>query len=128
MPILARGPIRALVVDDHPDVASSLARLLEAMGCIASCVTEAGKAIEAASHVEADLVFVDIVMPGIDGYELARMFRNRFGNAISLIALSAYRGESHYDVGRESGFDAGVQKPIGPNTLESILTWVAAHR
>ena len=121
-------PIRALVVDDHPDVAASLARLLEAMGCIASFVTEAGKAIEAARNAQADLVFLDIVMPGIDGYELARMFRRRFGDAISLIAVSAYREESHYDVGREAGFDAGVQKPIGPKTLESILAWVAAHR
>jgi CheY-like chemotaxis protein len=128
MPTENRATIRALVVDDHPDVAASLARLLEAMGCVASFVTEAGKAIEAAVRVNADLVFVDIVMPGIDGYQLARMLRERFGDAISLIALSAYRGESHYDVSREAGFDAGVQKPIGPNTLESILAWVAAHR
>jgi CheY-like chemotaxis protein len=128
MPTQTRAPIRALVVDDHPDVAASLARLLEAMGCVATFVTQAGEAIEAASRVEPDLVFVDIVMPGIDGYELARMFRDRFGNAISLIALSAYRGEDHYDVGREAGFNAGVQKPIGPNTLQSILAWVAAQR
>ena len=93
-----RGPSRALVVDDHPDVAEALARLLQAMGCTADFVTQADKAMDAASRMEPELVFLDIVMPGIHGYDLARTLRTRYGDAILLIAVTAYADASHRDI------------------------------
>jgi CheY-like chemotaxis protein len=123
-----RGPIRALVVDDHPDVAEALARLLQAMGCAAAFVTDAGKAVDAASRMEPELVFLDIVMPGIHGYDLARALRTRYGDAILLIAVTAYADASHRDIRRETHFDASVKKPIGADTLENILAAALAHR
>ena len=123
-----RGPIRALVVDDHPDVAEALARLLQAMGCIASFVTEAAKVMDAASLIEAELFFLDIVMPGIHGYDLARKLRTRYGDAILLVAVTAYADASHDDIRRGARFDANVKKPIGADTLQSILTAALAHR
>jgi CheY-like chemotaxis protein len=123
-----RGPIRALVVDDHPDVAEALARLLRAMGCTADFVTQADKAMDAASRVEPELVLLDIVMPGIHGYDLARALRTRYGDAILLIAVTAYADASHRDIRRETHFDANVKKPIGTDTLENILAAALAHR
>jgi CheY-like chemotaxis protein len=123
-----RGPIRALVVDDHPDVAEALARLLHAMGCTADFVTQADKAMDAASRMEPELVFLDIVMPGIHGYDLARTLRTRYGDTILLIAVTAYADASHRDTRRETHFNASVKKPVGADTLENILAAALAHR
>jgi len=123
-----RGPIRALVVDDHPDVAEALARLLQAMGCAAAFVTEAAKAMDAATRMDPELVFLDIVMPGIHGYDLARTLRTRYGDAIQLVAVTAYGDASHQAIKRDARFDATVKKPVGVDTLQSILATAAAQR
>src|ERR687898_908855 len=86
----ATGPIRALVVDDLFDAAESLARLLQTLGCAATFVTDPAKAIDAAEALEVELVVLDIGMPEIDGYQLAKMFRTRYGDSIVLVAMTGY--------------------------------------
>jgi CheY-like chemotaxis protein len=124
----ARRSIRALVVDDLHDAAESLARLLQAMGCAATFVTNSNKAMDAAEAMEADIVFLDLGMPGFDGYQLARMLRRRYGERVILVAVTAYGAARDRMRSREAGFDAHVQKPADIPLVESILATVVSAR
>lgn len=123
-----QAPVRALVVDDLRDSSESLARMLQLMGCSATWVTQAAKAMDAAEALEAEVVFLDIGMPEIDGYELAKLFRRRYGEAILLVAVSGYGDEEHRRKSRAAGFDAHVRKPVDLDIVESMLRTVLASR
>ena len=113
---------RILVVDDLHDSALSLALVLQRMGHAAEIVTDPWKALEAARRLRPDLVFLDIGMPGIDGYALARMFRQEFGfEELRLVALTAWGRDEDRAASRQAGFDAHVTKPAEPETIDSIL-------
>lgn len=125
LPAVETTSKRILVVDDLHDSALSLALVLQHMGHTAEFVTDPWKALEAARRLHPELVFLDIGMPGIDGYALARMFRQEFGfEALRLVALTAWDGDKDRIESRRAGFDAHVAKPADPATLESILKTV----
>jgi CheY-like chemotaxis protein len=113
---------RALVVDDQHDAADSFARMLRAMGCEAAFVTNPFMAVETAANLKADVVFLDIGMPGIDGYELARILRAKHGwDGLKIVAVTAYGADEDRKNSRRSGFDAHVVKPVDPQLIESML-------
>ena len=113
---------RILVVDDLHDSAMSLALVLQRMGHTAEFVTDPWKALETARRLRPDLVFLDIGMPGIDGYALARMFRQEFGfETLRLVALTAWGRDEDRAASRQAGFDAHVTKPAELETIDSIL-------
>jgi len=72
------------VVDDYRDAAETLARLLETMGCSVNFVTDPTAAVEAVAAMDAQVVFMDLGMPAVNGFELAEMFRTRYGQSIRL--------------------------------------------
>lgn len=114
--------VRALVVDDKQDVAESLSRLLLAMGCAATFVTNPAVALDAAQALEADIVFLDLGMPNLDGYTLARMFRKCYRDApLRLVAVTAYGTAEDRALSRASGFDARMQKPVDIAMVEAML-------
>ena len=112
---------RALVVDDNHHAAESFARVLATMGCAATFVTNPLVAIDAAQALEARVVFLDLVMPELDGYQLARVFRAQYGEDIRLGAVTAYGDRAHREKSREAGFDAHVEKPVDFALVESML-------
>ena len=114
---------RALVVDDDRDTAESFARVLQGLGCHAEFVTDPGLAVEAVARVQAQIVFLDIGMPGINGYQLADLLRRRYGwhSGIRLVAVTAYGSEEHRARSRAAGFDAHVLKPVSSELVESML-------
>jgi len=114
--------VRALVVDDKQDVAELLSRLLLTMGCAATFVTNPAVALDAAQALEADIVFLDLGMPNLNGYELARMFRQSYRDApLRLVAVTAYGTPEDRALSRASGFDAHVQKPVDIPMVEAML-------
>jgi len=114
--------VRALVVDDKQDVAESFSRLLLAMGCAATFVTNPAVAVDAARALEADIVFLDLGMPNLDGYALARMFRKSYRDApLRLVAVTAYGTAEDRALSRASGFDAHVKKPVDIAMVEAML-------
>jgi|GEM_PF-1305869 CheY-like chemotaxis protein len=114
--------VRALVVDDKRDVAESFSRLLLTMGCAATFVTNPAVALDAAQALEADIVFLDLGMPNLDGYELARMFRKSYRDTpLRLVAVTAYGTPEDRAMSRSSGFDAHVQKPVDTAMVEAML-------
>jgi CheY-like chemotaxis protein len=122
MPAARAGRIRILVVDDIPDTAESFARLLGRMGFESTFVTDPRLAVDTAYRFGADLVFLDIGMPGLDGYEVARMLRGQFGwDKLRIVAVTAYGQQSDRDRSRQAGFDAHVVKPVSLDLVRSIL-------
>ena len=119
------GRKRILVVDDLHDSAMSLSLVLQRLGHAAEFVTDPWKAIEAVRRLHPELVFLDIGMPEINGYALARMLRQEFGyDAIKLVALTAWDRDEDRAESRRAGFDAHVAKPADPETIDSILKTV----
>ena len=114
-------PIRALVVDDYPDAAEALARVLETLGCTANFVTDSRMAMDAAAAMDPQVVFIDIGMPEINGFELAAILRCRYGESIRLVAATAYGGTAVHTKCREAGFDSHVLKPVDKERLGRAL-------
>jgi two-component system, sensor histidine kinase len=67
------------------------------------------------------VVLLDIVLPDIDGYDVARQLRRKLGKRIRLLALSGYGEPQDRARSREAGFDVHVVKPIDPSDLERLL-------
>lgn len=113
---------RVLVVDDNSDAADSLRMLLEMRGHI---VKTAGDGEEALALVEGwspDFLLVDIGLPGIDGYEVARRLRERNAcRGAVLAALTGYGGADDRRRSRDAGFDYHMVKPVMPEEILRLL-------
>jgi len=82
-------PCRVLVVDDHKEIAAGLAAVLQLMGCVTQVAHDGPSALTAAASFDADLAFLDIGLPGMNGYELARQLRSTRATAeMRLVALT----------------------------------------
>ena len=116
------GPRRVLVVDDDRDMGQSIALLLRARGHVAACVDEPVKALETAKAMRAEIALIDLRMPVVDGWMLARILRGAPElDGIFLVALAGLgRLEDPARV-REAGFDLHLSKPLDVPALESLL-------
>lgn len=112
---------RALVVDDDPDTAESFARLVESLGCEASFVTDPRTALQVAERIRPQVIFLDIGMPGLDGHELARMLRSKYGWQVRIVAVTGHTGEQDRALSREAGFDAHLAKPVSAERIQTML-------
>ena len=121
-------PIRILVVDDNAQSADALAVLLETLGHHATAAYNGPTALRLVNELCPELVFLDIGLPLMDGYEVAAALRQQHGTDIRLIALSGYaprHAESHLGAG---AFDHYILKPISFDNLTSILSEHLATR
>ena len=114
---------RVLVVDDNADAANSLARLLARLyGQDVRVSNDGASALEAAGDFRPDVVLLDIGMPGMDGYEVARRLRSRPGFEQTLLAaLTGWGQQSDRRRSAEAGFDRHLVKPVDTEQLESLL-------
>jgi len=111
-----------LIVEDNRDVADSLAMLLDYMGHRAKITENGFAALEAVGVETFDAVLVDIGLPGIDGYEVARRMRMLPNfTATRLIALTGYGQDDARKRALAAGFDLHMVKPINIDQLETIL-------
>jgi CheY-like chemotaxis protein len=113
--------VRILVIEDDSDSREGLAALLRMWG---HEVLEAGtgtEGIEAAVKRTPAAVLVDILLPDIDGYDVARQLRQRLGRSIRLLALSGYGEPQDRARSMEAGFDVHIVKPINPPDLAGLL-------
>ena len=114
---------RVLVIDDNADLAASMATLLELWGHDVRVLHDGHEAIETARAFGAEIVLLDIGLPGVDGFEVARAIRATPElRHVRLIAITGY-GQSH-DRARalEVGFDAHLVKPVQPEVLAGLLS------
>jgi signal transduction histidine kinase/CheY-like chemotaxis protein len=115
-------PIRALIIDDDPDVADSLGLLLSTLGAEIRVVYDGLSGIDAISDFMPEVVFVDLGMPGMDGCETARRIRStQIGRTLRLVALTGWGQDEARVRTREAGFDAHLIKPASLEALEQAL-------
>lgn len=113
---------RILVVDDNVDAAESLALLLRLQGQEVRVAFDGPGALTTARDFSPQAVFLDLGMPGMDGYEVARRMRQELGNpAPVLVALTGWGQDEDRRRSRAAGFDHHVVKPVEPETLSTIL-------
>jgi PAS domain S-box-containing protein len=113
---------RVLVVDDNDDARILLAELLRHLGYEVMSAPDAPTALELARSEMPSIALLDIGLPGVDGYELARRFREQDPSGdLRLIALTGYGLESDRARARAAGFDLHLVKPVTTAILESTL-------
>jgi PAS domain S-box-containing protein len=111
---------RVLIVEDNEDAAYSLAMLLQHFGHRVEIIRDGAAAIAAARRVRPELMIVDIGLPGMDGYEVARRVRGELGPEVILVALTGYGGREERDLAGAAGFDHHFTKPIDPQALRAL--------
>jgi CheY-like chemotaxis protein len=116
------GEGRVLVVDDNRDAAHTLAALLETVGYEARTAADAAQALRELESFDADVAILDIGLPSMSGYDLARTLRRdpRFGR-LRLVALTGYGRDPDRERALRSGFDEHLVKPAPPERLFDIL-------
>ena len=123
---------RILIVDDNQDSAKSLAMLFRLMGNDVHTAFDGLEAVAAATTFQPDLMLLDIGLPKLNGYDVARRIREEHGNRVMLIALTGWGQEDDRRRSREAGFDHHLTKPIEISALQALLadpqfqtsTWV----
>lgn len=118
---------RILIVDDNRDAAGSLGLLLRLNGHEVREANDGPKAIVVASEFHPDLIFLDIGLPGMDGYQVATRLRaNPELEKVRVVALSGYGSDQDRARSRAAGFDDHLVKPAEVGMLESILASLPA--
>jgi PAS domain S-box-containing protein len=122
----AAGPLRVLVVDDNADAAESLAALLDMLGHTTCVAHDGPEGLFQAEQFGPDLAFLDIGLPGMNGYDLAGAIR-RMGTLqqVVLIALTGWGAHSDQQQSAEAGFDQHLTKPVSLEALEQALAAAA---
>ena len=113
---------RVLVVDDNRDAAESLGMLLDMEHCKVSVAFDGLQALEALDTFKPDIALLDIGMPGMDGYELARRIRaTTRGRNLVLVALTGWSQSDDKKRAADAGFDEHLTKPVDPDVLGRVL-------
>jgi CheY-like chemotaxis protein len=115
---------RILVVDDNVDAAESFADLLKEMGHEVRIANDGKAALELNGEWQADVIFLDIGLPGMDGYEVARQIRVQNAST-RLVALTGYGHESARSMSVEAGFARHLVKPPDINAVVALLETLA---
>ncbi|MEX2121031.1 MAG: ATP-binding protein [Pirellulales bacterium] len=116
------GGRRVLIVDDREDTANTLAMLVRAWKHDVRVVHDGLAAVEASEAYRPDVVLLDIGLPGISGYDVARQLRMRpHFKSILLVALTGFSQDDDQKRSYEAGFDHHLVKPVAPERLEALL-------
>jgi len=112
---------RILIVEDNADAREALKVLLELEGHTVEAAEEGLKAIELARATALDIALVDIGLPGLDGYGVARQLRAAAGRCPILIALTGYGQPEDRQRALDAGFDDVLVKPVDPTALTTLM-------
>jgi CheY-like chemotaxis protein len=119
---------RILLADDNRDALDSLATLLQCDGHEVHTAGDGAEALEVAAGCHPDVVLLDIGMPKLDGYEVARRIRAEpWGKKAVLIALTGWGQDEDRRRSREVGFDSHLVKPLDPEALSTLLARLPAQ-
>ncbi len=115
-------PRRILLADDNPDALESLAQVLRLRGHEVFSAPNGALALETAVRQMPDVALLDIGMPLLDGYEVARRIRaHDWGKSVMLVALTGWGQESDRRRSQEAGFDTHLVKPLDLDQLSALL-------
>ena len=114
-------PRHVLIIEDGPDARHALGRLLEIWGHHVELAEDGTRGVECAIATRPDVALIDIGLPGLNGYEVAKRVRQVLGNRIRLIALTGYGQPDDQERTRAAGFDQHLVKPVNPKLLSRLL-------
>jgi CheY-like chemotaxis protein len=124
-----RRPRRVLVVDDNKDSAESLGMLLRGLGNVVDTAYDGPKALEAARRFRPEIVLLDIGLPGMNGYDVARHMRTMPETRdVILVAQTGWGQEDDIDRSKEAGFDDHLVKPLDVTDLQRVLATLGNAR
>ena len=106
-----------LIIDDNPDLVESLSWLLEYHGCRVEAAHDGREGLRKAIDVRPDVILIDIAMPGMSGYDVARAIRSTLRYKAVLIAQTAYGSPDDRARALACGFDEHLIKPAEPDCL-----------
>ena len=119
------GPMNVLLAEDNPVNRALTQRLLEKLGCRVSTAVDGQQALEQWRTGHFDLIFMDCVMPELDGYEATRQLRQQEQEQslehTPVVALTASAMEQDEERSREAGMDVFVAKPVNIDMLRAVL-------
>jgi CheY-like chemotaxis protein len=121
----ALGGRPALVVDDNRDAATAIGELMRAIGFTTHLAHDALTALEAAREFHPDVALLDIGLPKIDGYELARRLRGLYPS-LRIVAVTGFGQPSDRVRSRNAGFDEHIVKPVNIEALRRVIEKVGA--
>jgi CheY-like chemotaxis protein len=121
-----RPPLRVLVADDDRDAVCTLTMILRDEGHEVRCAYDGAAVISEAAGFQPDVLLLDIGMPGLSGYEVARYLRRRYGedSGMVLIAVTGWKKPSDRILAKLAGFDHHLPKPLEPQALVGLLAEV----
>jgi len=124
------GPaLRILIVDDYAPAADSLSELLQVQGFETRVARNGADALDAAIDFKPALALIDIGLPEMDGYELARRLRATMGlENLRLVALTGFGQARDLARAEEAGFDAHLLKPVSLEHLDEVIRSVGATK
>ncbi len=108
-------------MDDNPDALESMADLLRVLGHEVETAASGPEALEKAPGFHPEIVLLDLGLPGLDGFEVARRMRELDGTTMKIIAVTGYGQEEDRRRTAESGFDGHLTKPVEPLALERAI-------
>jgi PAS domain S-box-containing protein len=114
---------RILVVDDVEDSATSLAELLRLDGNVVQTAADGLEAVREAESFKPDLVFLDLGLPGLDGFEACRLIRKQpWGKGIVIVAMTGWGQDDDRRRTLDAGFDAHLVKPVHYEAVRALLS------
>lgn len=113
--------LRIMVVDDHYDAAESMGLLVKLWGHETRIVHDGRSAVDLCRTFKPNVVLLDLGLPGMSGYEVARCLREEHGDSMMLYALTGYGQTEDRERSKAAGFDHHLVKPINPDTLKVLL-------
>ena len=108
---------KVLIIEDQPDARRALQRLLQIWGHQVEVASDGPGGVEAATKSNPDIALVDVGLPGLDGYEVARRIRKNLGQHVRLVALTGYGQPEDKERALAAGFDLHLVKPVDSEQL-----------
>ena len=121
------GTLRVLVVDDNRDAADSCASMLQLSGHQVKTAYNGTQALQVGKEFRPQVVLLDIGLPDLNGYEVARRMRaSSWGASVPLVAVTGWGKEEDRQRAFEAGFNHHLTKPVAPDAVEAVVNSVGA--
>jgi len=122
IPEQAQGGRRILIVEDNSDAATSLADLLEGLGCETLIAVDGIEAIPKATQFRPNIILLDIGLPGMNGYEVSQALRQTPGlSAVLIVAITGYGDPEDKREAYRAGIDLHLTKPVKVGFLKELI-------
>ncbi len=121
-------PVRAVVVEDSGDLRELTVSMLEGLGCRVEAAATGPDGLALILRIAPELAIIDIGLPGMNGFELARAVREQLGRPVTLVAATGYGRREDRDEALAAGFDLHAAKPVQSHVLRELVERVRAAR